>query len=63
MPRARGENYQESKFPRVKTKFDGVFYILGTDAKGREEKIYYISYYDADGVRHYERRGGRVRTI
>jgi integrase len=57
MPRARGPNYHESKYPRIKTKYDGVYYILGTDHAGRPEKIFYISFYDSNGKRHFEKAG------
>ena len=32
------------KQPRVKTSYPGVYYIEGTSANGRSEKLYYIRY-------------------
>jgi integrase len=48
---------EESKFKPTKTKYEGVYYIMGTSpATNKPEKIFYISYY-RDGKRYYEKAG------
>ena len=45
------------RFKAKSTDYPGVYYITGTNAKGKPEKIFYISYYDPTGKRHYEKAG------
>ncbi|OGQ00203.1 MAG: integrase [Deltaproteobacteria bacterium RBG_19FT_COMBO_60_16] len=42
---------------RHKTKYAGVFYILGTDPKGKKEKIYYVVYRNREGKLVEEKAG------
>lgn len=44
------------RYPLKKTEYKGVYFIVGTDALGKPEKIYYVSYY-RDGKRHFESVG------
>jgi integrase len=62
MPRPRGPNYVENKNLPVKTKYDGVYTIEGTNAKGKAELIYYISYYAPDGRRRFEKAGRECKN-
>lgn len=45
------------RFKAKSTDYPGVYYIMGTNAKGKPEKIFYISYYDPTGKRHFEKAG------
>jgi integrase len=45
---------------RVKTKYPGVYYIEGTGADGRQERIYYI-FYRKDGRQVEEKAGRQVK--
>ncbi|HJX15842.1 MAG TPA: site-specific integrase [Candidatus Deferrimicrobiaceae bacterium] len=50
---------EEKRFRPTATGYKGVYYITGTDSKGKPEKIFYISYYRG-GKRHFE-KAGRAR--
>jgi len=43
-------------FSPVRTKFPGTYYILGTDPRGKVERIFYVSY-RLDGKQHFEKIG------
>ena len=47
----------DKRFKAISTGYPGVYYIMGTNAKGKSERIFYISYYDPTGKRHYEKAG------
>jgi integrase len=42
---------------RIKTKYPGVTYIIGTTNTGKPEKIFYIRYYNKEGKRIEEKAG------
>lgn len=46
---------------RIKTKYPGVIYIMGTAETGRPEKIFYIRYYNKDGKRIEEKAGRQFK--
>ena len=47
-----------------KTKFPGVFFIVGKNKiTGRAEKIFYVKYYDQNGTRHMEKAGRESRGM
>jgi integrase len=48
------------KYPRAKTNYPGVYYIMGKALDNRPEKIFYISYY-RDGRRVEEKAGRQYR--
>jgi integrase len=57
MPRPKGPNAKENRYPLQKTKFPGVSFIMGTSpATKKPEKIFYISYYK-NGRRSFEKAG------
>lgn len=57
MPRLKGPNAKENKYPLSKTKFPGVKFIMGTSPVTKKpEKIFYISYYK-NGRRYFEKAG------
>jgi integrase len=47
---------KKNPFSPTRTKYPGVYSILGTDPRGKVERIFYISY-RVDGKQHYEKAG------
>src|SRR3990172_6634970 len=47
---------RKRSFSPIRTKYPGVYYILGTDPLGNPERIFYVSY-RRDGKQHFEKAG------
>ena len=47
---------KKNPFSPTRTKYPGVYYLLGTDPRGKVERIFYISY-RVDGKQHFEKAG------
>jgi len=45
---------KKNPFSPSRTKYPGVYYILGTDLRGKVERIFYISY-RVGGKQHFEK--------
>jgi len=47
---------EKDRFRATATRYNGVYFITGTDSQGKQEKVFYVSYY-RNGKRHFEKAG------